>query len=82
MTGLPDFNLEVHFAQWEFAARHHLTASDAQSMTLSELLAMGDADDRADFAQQWLGYTETRGAPALRAAIATTYDGRHADDIL
>ena len=47
MTPLPDFHLEVHFSRWEFAARHVLTASDAQSMTLAELFALGTAGDRA-----------------------------------
>ena len=27
---LPDFRLEVYFGEWEFKARHHLTASDAR----------------------------------------------------
>ena len=44
MTRLPDFRLETYFSRWEFTARHHLTASDVQTMTLGELLAL--ADDR------------------------------------
>lgn len=69
-----DFTLETFFARWEFTARHHLTASDAQSMTLSELLAMSGPGDREAFEELWLGYTETTGAPDLRAAIAGTYE--------
>ncbi len=46
---LQDFRLETYFSRWEFAARYHLTASDAQSMTLSELLAMADPADREAF---------------------------------
>ncbi|MDJ0698493.1 MAG: aminotransferase class I/II-fold pyridoxal phosphate-dependent enzyme [Woeseiaceae bacterium] len=76
-----DFELEVFFAKWEFAARHHLTASDAQSMSLAELLALAEADDRAVFDELWLGYTETQGAPDLRATIATTYDALGAEHI-
>ncbi|QIE46096.1 pyridoxal phosphate-dependent aminotransferase [Pseudohalocynthiibacter aestuariivivens] len=82
MTTLPDFRLETHFAKWEFNARYHLTASDAESITLSELLAMAKHEDRADFENMWLGYTETWGAPDLRAEIAGTFAGRNADDIL
>ncbi|MGK7753500.1 MULTISPECIES: pyridoxal phosphate-dependent aminotransferase [unclassified Roseovarius] len=82
MTTLPEFRLETHFAKWEFKARHHLTASDAESMALPELLAMATAEDRAGFENMWLGYTETCGAPDLRAAIAATYAGQGADDIL
>ena len=36
---LPDFRLEVYLGEWEFAARHHLTASDAETLTIAELLA-------------------------------------------
>ena len=46
MTRLPDFRLETYFSRWEFTARHHLTASDAQTMTLAELLALADDEDR------------------------------------
>ena len=42
VTRLPDFRLETYFSRWEFTARHHLTASDAQTMTLAELLALAD----------------------------------------
>ncbi|MEQ8256473.1 MAG: pyridoxal phosphate-dependent aminotransferase [Roseovarius confluentis] len=82
MTTLPDFRLETHFAKWEFKARHHMTASDAESMSLPELLAMASPEDRDGFEQMWLGYTETFGAPDLRAAIAATYAGRSADEVL
>lgn len=82
MTTLPDFRLETHFAKWEFKARHHMTASDAESMSLPELLAMASPEDRDGFEQMWLGYTETYGAPDLRAAIAATYAGRSADNVL
>jgi aspartate/methionine/tyrosine aminotransferase len=79
---LPPFRLEVHFSRWEFAARHHLTASDAQTMTVGELLALGTDDERAAFADLPLGYGETRGAPRLRAEIAASYRHLEADDVL
>ena len=82
MTTLPDFRLETHFAKWEFKAKHHLTASDAQSISLRDLLGMASDADREAFEGMWLGYTETFGAPDLRAAIAQTYARRSADDIL
>lgn len=82
MTQLPDFRLETHFSRWEFKARHHLTASDAESMSLAELLAMASPEDREGFEQMWLGYTETYGAPDLRAAIAATYASQGAENIL
>ena len=33
---LPEFRLEVYLGQWEFAARHNLTASDAETLTITE----------------------------------------------
>ena len=82
MTTLPDFRLEAHFAEWEFKARYHMTASDAESISLPDLLAMSGSDDREAFESMWLGYTETRGAPDLRAQIASTYCDQESDNIL
>jgi len=82
MTALPDFRLETHFAKWEVTARHHMTASDAETMRLGELLAMASDADREGFERMGLGYTETWGAPDLRAEIAGTYAGSSAGDIL
>ncbi|TKK91644.1 pyridoxal phosphate-dependent aminotransferase [Herbidospora galbida] len=82
MTRLPDFRLETYFSRWEFTARHHLTASDAQSMSLGDLLALADDDDRAAFENLSLGYTTTYGDPALREAVAQTYDKVDAADVL
>ncbi len=79
---LPDFELETYFSRWEFNAEHHLTASDAQSMSLSELLALGTDAERDAFEQLHLGYTPTWGTDALRGAIADTYRGVAADDVL
>ena len=82
MTTLPDFRLETHFSKWEFKARYHLTASDAESLPLNELLAMASPQEREDFESMWLGYTETYGAPELRETIASLYAQRNADEIL
>lgn len=79
---LPEFRLETYFSRWEFTARHHLTASDAQTMTVAELLALGTPADRAVFENLPLGYVQTRGTPRLRAAIAATYDRCAPDDVL
>ena len=79
---LRDFALEVHFSKWEFNARHHLTASDMESLSLRDLLALGTDADREAFEATSLGYTETWGAPDLRTAIAATYDTMAQDNIL
>ncbi len=70
---LPDFALETYFSQWEFKAQYHLTASDAESMTLAALLALGNDRDRERFQQLHLGYTPTWGTDELRTAISDSY---------
>ncbi|MEU7641292.1 aminotransferase class I/II-fold pyridoxal phosphate-dependent enzyme [Streptomyces sp. NPDC039016] len=82
MTRLPDFRLETYFSRWEFTARYHLTASDVQTMTLGELLALADDQDRAAFENLSLGYTETYGDPALRETIAGMYERADAADVI
>jgi aspartate/methionine/tyrosine aminotransferase len=82
MRPLRPFALEVFFSKWEFTARHHLCASDMQSMTLSELLAMADPADHSAWDRLYLGYTETWGSPTLRETIAATYDTITSDEVL
>ena len=82
MTTLPDFKLETHFSRWEFKAKYHMTASDAQSMSMRDLLAMATPQEREAFEGMWLGYTETFGAPDLRETIATLYNNRQASEVL
>lgn len=82
MATLPDFKLETYFSKWEFSARYHMTASDAQSLTIKELLAMADADDREAFENLALGYTQTWGLPALLEVIASTYEQVQPKDLL
>lgn len=79
---LPEFRLEAYFSRWEFTARHHLTASDAETLTVAELLALGTEEDREDFANLPLGYVETWGTERLRSAIAATYESCTPDDVL
>lgn len=82
MSALPDFRLETYFSRWEFTARYHMAASDAQSLTLRDLLAMASLEEAEAFDRLWLGYTQTFGDPALREEIAGTYEDLEAADIL
>lgn len=68
-----NFALETYFSRWEFSAKHHMTASDAQSMSVKELLDLAERHQDA-LSGLHLGYTETWGAPDLRRAISRTYD--------
>lgn len=79
---LPEFRLESYFGVWEFKARYHLTASDAETMDVREVLALADDVDRERWEQLRLSYIQTRGTPELRSAIAGTYDEVQSDDIL
>lgn len=77
-----NFELEVFFSQWEFKAKYHMTASDMESMSMKELLAMASEEDRDTFENLWLGYTQTYGLHALRREIANTYDNLNDKNIL
>ena len=82
MPMLPDFKLETYFSKWEFKAKYHMMASDAESLSLRELLAMATPEEREEFEGMWLGYTETFGAPDVREAIAALFSKRKASEIL
>jgi len=78
---LPPFRLERFFARHEFSAPHLLCASDGETLSVAELLDMvpGSAEG---LARLRLGYTDSRGAPELREAIAGLYGTIAPDDVL
>ena len=78
---LPPFALERFFARHEFEAPHLLCASDCESMTVDELLAM-EPGAAAALGALRLGYTESAGGPTLRSAIAALYSTVRRDDVL
>ncbi|PKN47483.1 MAG: aminotransferase, partial [Deltaproteobacteria bacterium HGW-Deltaproteobacteria-17] len=69
------------FAQHEFSAPYLLGSSDCESWRVDELLAF-EPDAAADLARLPLGYTESTGAPALRAAVAGLYTQVDAGEVL
>jgi len=78
---LNPFKLERYFARHEFNVPFTLCSSDCESWTIDEILSLeAGAGDR--FKDHWLGYTESTGAPLLRAAIAELYRGVGPDDVL
>jgi len=81
-TPLGVFRLEEYLGHWEFRARYHLTASDAQSSTVRELLSYADDGDRDAWERLSLQYVEVEGGPALRQIIASTYESIEPDDVL
>lgn len=77
-----NFELEVYLARWEFRARYHMTASDIESMTIAELMALVPDGQMDKLENLRLGYTETHGSPVLMEEIAHTYERMQAEDIL
>ena len=63
------FELERYFAEHEFSSKYLLCASDCESYSIGDLLALEPGASVA-FLTHWLGYTESSGAPWLRQEIA------------
>jgi aspartate/methionine/tyrosine aminotransferase len=78
---LPPFRLERFFARYEFSVEHLLCASDCETLSVAELLAL-EPDAERRLLELRLGYTESSGEPELREAIAGLYDTLSADDVL
>lgn len=74
MQQLPPFRLEAYFSRWEFVARHHLTASDPETLTVTELLDHATDEERRWFHDLGLGYLPTWGSDEFREAAAGRYD--------
>ena len=75
------FRIERYYAEHEFSAPHMLSSSDAESVPVAELLALElDATER--LLAQRLGYTESRGAPELRAAASALYETAGVEDVV
>src|SRR5215475_9643974 len=66
------FRIEEYMAKYEFAARYLLSSSDAESVTIADLLAFEPGAHDA-FLKHWCGYTESPGAPWLREALVPIY---------
>jgi aspartate/methionine/tyrosine aminotransferase len=80
-VALQPFALERYFARYEFNTRYLLCASDPETMSVQELLAY-EPGSAERFDELRLGYVESRGSAALRAAIASLYERCDADALL
>lgn len=76
-----EFLIERYYAQHEFTTPFQLSASDCEALTVAEVLRLGGLPAER-LLELPLGYTETRGAPALREAIARFYPGCGAANVL
>ena len=57
----PEFRLERYFALHEFSARHLLCCSDAEALSMADLLAMADEEGLKLWNELKLSYTESQG---------------------
>lgn len=78
---LEPFAIEHFFAQYEFSTRYLLCASDCESMTVSQLLALAGWEPER-LGELHLGYTESQGDPRLRTAVAETYSTVGPEDVV
>jgi len=77
------FKLEEYLSQHEFSAKYLLCCSDAESMSMTELVNMASIEHKFLWNNLKLGYTEVQGLPILREKIASSlYPGLEADNIL
>jgi len=72
MMNIKPFKLERYYTLYEHSAKYSLCNSDCEAMTISELLAMEPGAEEK-LHNTWLGYTETKGNPALRQDISAIY---------
>lgn len=79
---IDDFKIERYFAKYEFAAKYLLSSSDCDGYSLKYVLDLASADELESWETQKFGYTETKGAPALRSAITQHYQSVNTDDLL
>lgn len=56
---LPPFEIERFFAKYEFCTPYLLCASDCESLSMSEVLEMADAECRKLWEGLVLSYTES-----------------------
>ena len=82
MIDLPPFRLETFFSDWESYARYNIAQSDAETMTVDEILALATPEEREAFGAMRLSYPPAWGTDALRGAVAATYETVDADHVL
>lgn len=84
---LPEFGLEIYFAQHEFTAKYLLCCSDAETFSINHILSFADDETRELWDNLACGYTEAPGNPILRTEIVKQFysnehfEGEDATDI-
>lgn len=76
-----EFKLEEYFAKYEFTVKYLLCASDCESFSVNELLALRN-DSLEELKKLRLGYTESFGHTNLRHEISKLYDNIEPEEII
>ncbi len=77
------FKLEEYLTQYEFSSPFLFCCSDAESFPMSDILALANDEERNNWNNLLLKYTEPFGLPELRSAIAQSmYRSINANQIL
>lgn len=69
-----DLALEAYFARWQSLVRYQLAASGSETLSLVELVATAEEEDRRRWESLRLGYTDPRGSDWLRTTIAEGHE--------
>ena len=67
------FRLERYFAEYEFSIGRQMSCSDCESVSLNTVFDLLDFDEKKEFMNMTLGYTESTGSIKLREEIAKLY---------
>jgi len=67
------FKIEEYLSKYEFNTPYLLCCSDAESISMQELLALADPSDLKLWQNLHLGYTEVKGSPNLRKTIVNAF---------
>lgn len=80
---IPIFKLEEYLTEYEFTAPYLLCCSDAESLSVQEIIGRASSDDRSLWDNLRLNYTEAYGLPLLREQIvASLYPSLKPENIL
>ena len=69
------FALERYFAKHEFSARHLLSCSDCEALSMQEVLELAGEEEITLWKDLKLSYTESKGHPLLLDAVTDMYSG-------
>lgn len=79
---IDSFKIERFFSKYEFGARYLLSGSDCDGLSLEYILSLASEEEKQQWKNMKLGYSETRGSLMLRTAIARHYDRIGPDNVV